>query len=60
MTRREYIILLRKLYLVANLSDANDNPARPDWLTGDECAEHCQAYDRIAAHMNLSENWLET
>jgi len=57
MTRTEYIKRLRELYLAANNSD-NENKA--NWMRGDECAVHCQAYDKIIQHMGISGlNWLE-
>ena len=55
MTRTEYIAHLRALYLAANLSDS-DNPNKCNWMVGDECATHCQSYDRIAGEMNLGDN----
>ena len=56
MTRAEYIGHLRALYFAANDSD-NEN--RAPWMKGDECATHCQQFDKIARDMNLSDNWLE-
>lgn len=56
MKRQEYINLLRQLYLAANSSDTED---KPEWMKGDECATHCQQYDKIVREMNLHDNWLE-
>lgn len=57
MSKREYVEMLAKLYYVANLSDARDNPARPAWLKGHECAAHCQAFDKIVNDLGLGEIW---
>ena len=58
MTRTEYFTKLAELYKIANMSDS-DNPQRPDWLKGNECEAHCQAFDKIAHDMGLSECWTE-
>lgn len=58
MTKEEYIGHLRALYLAANKSDWPEE--KPDWMKGDECSEHCCLYDKIATHMGLKGNWLDT
>ena len=54
MTRTEYVKKLAELYYLANMSDTED---KPDWMTGDESAVHCQAFDQIVRHMGLSDIW---
>ena len=64
MTRNKYISHLRAMYLAANASSTEDDGEglgryREPWMHGDECAVHCQAFDKIAIDMCLHDNWLE-
>lgn len=51
MTKAAFLRRVAELYAVGNLSDASDNPMRPDWVNHKLSRTVCSRLDRMLAAM---------